>query len=388
MANQEIFLDTHLELVYSPLNVSYGIIVDGTVADQQSYDQSDGTYSPDYTKVYLVLKPWMRIVDPDEELPDGEVQMTNMHWYVYDGTSETEISNGTDYQVATDGRLSIRRNVDPGKLLMFRFVGQYQDPRTGEIWTMEDTHAVSCEMEAAAVRMFLNQPEYVEWDPTSDDPAKIVLQADLMIVNDSVDPANREIIWEKKDEGDADYAQIFRDSDPNYDIMDYDVSISKDGTELTLDRNLMGMRVDIRCRAKYDPYGNPSTVALTDRSPSAVAVFTRNVPKPDISLHTQTRFKAGQTSFKPTIDVYVGQRLIANPERFWDFKWYLSKGVAAGTVSKTLVGEGISPTLPTSYIQKKYGAQLVLGFIEKRPLAALTTNNSVIVDGSGNVIVA
>lgn len=387
MANQEIFIDTHLDLVYSPLNVSYGIIVDGNVTDQQSFDQSDGTYYPNYESIFLVLKPWMRIVDPDEELPDGEVQMTNMHWYVYDGTTETEISNGTDYQVAADGKLSIRRNVDPGKILMFRFVGQYQDPRTGEIWKMEDTHAVSCEVESAPVRMLLNQPEYVEWDPTSDAPTKVVLKADLLLGKDSVPAANREIIWEKKDESDTDFCRIYRPTDSNHDPLDYDVDISADGTSLTLDRNLMGRRVDIRCRAKYDVYGNPSAVALTDRSPSAVAVFTRNLPKPDITVHSQTRFKPGQKDFKPTIDVYIGKRKIENPERFWKFKWYLSKGNANGTVTRTLVGEGASPTLPTSYIQKKYGATLGFSFTEKDPLGAITHNNYVLTSNGAILLV-
>lgn len=384
---QEIFIDTHLDFVYSPLNVSYGIVVEGNVASEQTFDQSDGTYLPDYGQTYLVLKPWMRVVDPDEVLAPGEVQMANMHWYVYDGTAETEIANGTQYQIASDGRLSIRRNVDPGKTLLFRFRGEYQDPRTGEVWKMEDTHSVFCDSESAPVRMILNQPELVEWDPTSGIPQKMVLSAALFIGPDSVPAANREFVWEKKDAGDADFMRVYPEGDPNYDLMDYDVALSADGTELTLKRELMGHGVEIRCRAKYDPYGNPSGVTLNDRSPSAVATFTRNLPTPDVVLHTITNFKATMKSWKPSLEVYIGKRLIENPERFWRFNWYLSKGNADGTISRTLVGEGVSPTLPTSYIVKSYGATLQVGFIEKEPPRALLSGGKVLTTGAGAVLV-
>lgn len=384
---QEIFIDTHLDFAYSPLNVSYGIVVEGNVASEQTFDQSDGTYLPDYGQTYLVLKPWMRVVDPDEVLAPGEVQMVNMHWYVFDGTAETEITNGTQYQIASDGRISIRRNIDLGKTFIFRFKGEYQDPRTGEVWKMEDTYGVSCELESAPTRLMLNQPELVEWDPTSGIPQKIVLSASLLIGTDDVPAAYREFVWEKKDAGDADFMRVYPEGDPNYDLMDYDVALSADGTELTLKRELMGHRVDIRVRAKYDPYGNPSSVALSERSPQATATFTRNMPTPTVRVLTPTQFKAGMKSWKPTVHVYIGDRLIENPERFWKINWYLSKGLAAGTVARTLVGEGVSPTLPTSYLVKHYGATLVVGIVEKEPLKALISDSKVLTSG-GAVLVA
>lgn len=383
---QEIFIDTHLDFAYSPLNVSYGIAVDGNVAAEQAFDQSDGTYLPDYTKTYCVMRAWMRIVDPDDIIESGPVQMTNQHWYVYDGTTETEITNGTDYQMSADGRISIRKNVDPGKTLILRFKGEYQDPRTGEVWKMEDTHPLSCEAESAPTRLLLNQPELTEWDPTSDDPQKIVLKSALLIGKDEVAAANRELIWEKKDEGDADFARIYRETDANYDILDYDVSLNSDGTELTLQRELMGHRVDIRVRAKYDPYGNPSGVALDDHCPEATATFTRNVPTPDVTVLSPKKFKPGQTHWQPEVEVYIGDRLIANPEKFWQFNWYLSRGVASGAISRVLVGEGLKPTLPTSYLAKTYGAVLQVGVVERDPLSALMDDGYVIVDDDGTII--
>lgn len=384
---KEIFIDTHLDFVYSPLNVSYGISVEGNVASEQSFDQSDGTYTPNYTQSYLVLKPWMRVVDPDEVIAPGEVQMTNMHWYVYDGVTETEITNGTDYQIASDGRLSVRKNLDPGKSLLYRFTGEYQDPRNGDIWKMDDNHAVICGSESARTRLTLNQPELVEWDPTTDEPSKIVLRSDLLIGKDSVAYANRELIWEKKDANDADYCRIYREGDPNYDYADYDVELSADGRELTLLRHLMGRRVDIRVRAKYDPYGNPSAQTLTESSPGAEAVFTRNIPKPTVNVLTPTRFLPGQKTWQPTLEVFIGERPIANPERFWKFNWYLSKGVAAGTVTRTLVAEGVKPTLPLSYLAKNYGATLQLGVVERDPLSAITDGVYILID-NGAILLA
>lgn len=384
---KEIFIDTHLDFVFSPLNVSYGIAVEGNVASEQSYDQSDGTYTPDYTQTYCVLKPWMRVVDPDEVIPAGAVQMTNMHWYVYNGTAETEITSGTDYQIASDGKLSIRVNVDPGKELLFRFTGEYLDPRTGEVWKMERNHPVKCAAESARARLTLNQPEYVEWDPTTGEPSKIVLRSDLLIGKDPVAAANRELIWEKKDANDTDYCRIYRETDPDYDHADYDVELSADGKSLTLYRHLMGHRVDIRVRAKYDPYGNPSSQTLTEASPSAEAVFTRNIPKPTVNVLTPTRFWPGQKTWQPKLEVFIGERPIANPEKYWQFNWYLSKGVASGTVTKTLVGEGMNPTLPLSYLAKNYGATLVVGVVERDPLSAITDGGYILTD-NGEIILA
>lgn len=384
---KEIFIDTHLDFVYSPLNVSYGISVEGNVASEQGFDQSDGTYSPNYTQAYLVLKPWMRIVDPDDVIPAGAVQMTNMHWYAYDGTTETEITNSTDYQIDTDGKISIRKNVDPGKTILYRFVGEYQDPRTGEVWKMEDTHAVTCVAESAPLRLTLNQPELVEWDPTTDDPSKIVLRSDLLIGKESVAAANKELIWEKKDADDADYCRIYRETDADYDYADYDVELSADGKSLTLFRELMGHRVDIRVRAKYDAYGNPASQTLTEASPSATATFTRNIPKPDVTVITPKVFQPGQKTWQPGLEVFIGDRPIANPEKYWKFNWYLSKGVAAGTVTRTLVGEGVKPTLPLSYLAKNYGATLVLGVVERDPLSAVTDDGYILTD-NGVIILA
>lgn len=384
---QEIFTDIHLDFVYSPLNVSYGIVVDGNVANVQTFDASANTYTPNYASTYCVLRPWMRIMDPDGTLPSGEVQMANMHWYVYDGTAETEISGGSDYVADAQGRLSVRRNLDAGQTLLFRFTGEYTDPRTGQVWRMEATESVGCEAESEPARLWLSQEGLVEWDPTSDDPQKVVLRADLFVGRDPVAASDRELVWEKKDGGDTDYCRIYRETDPDYDHADYDVELSADGRSLTLMRELMGMRVDIRCRAKYDPYGSPASVTLGDSSPSGEVAFTRNIPTPTVEVITPKRFPAGQTTWTPRVNVYIGDRLISNPGKFWSFRWYLSTGVSSGAVTKTLVGEGLSPTLPLSYLAKAYGATLVLGCTEKPPLAAVVSGGFLLTSG-GEIILA
>ena len=386
MAKKEIFVDTHLDLVFSPLNVNYGITVEGSVADEQQLDQSTGQYTPDYTKSYLVLKPWMRVMDPDGVLPDGEVAGTNVHLYGRD-TAEAEVTNGTEHQVAADGRISIRKNVGAGKTRTYRVTAEYQDPRTGDLIRMEAVHPVSCESVLERPRLVLNQPALVEWDPTNTDPARIVLEADLRIGRNSVPAANRELIWEKKDMSDSAFARIYRPTDANYDILDYDVEISSDVTRLTLDRSLMGDMVDIRCRAKYDPYGNPSAVTLDERSPSATARFTRHVPVPTVRALSPQKFDPTQKSFVPEARFYVGLREITNPMDFWSLNWYMSKGVANGSISRTLVATGVKPTIPTSSITQAYGATLQTGVTEKNPLSAITTDTgAVIVDGNDNVI--
>ena len=41
----------------------------------------------------------------------------------------------------------------------------------------------------------------------------------------------------------------------------------------------MGSGQIVRCRAKYDPDGNPGSVALTDVAPQAIVAFVRRIPK-------------------------------------------------------------------------------------------------------------
>ena len=381
---KEMFIDVHLDLSFSPLTVTTGITVDGNVADVQTYDQSAEQFAPDYTQTFLVLVPRMVVADPDGMIAAGAVQMTNMHWFVTENGTEKEVANGPDYQMSADGRISIRRNVDAGKTLLFRFTGEWLDPRTGDLYRMEKTHTVSCESESAPAKLSLNFPELTEWDPTTGENAVVKIKADLKTGSTAVAAANREFVWEKKDRNDADFCRIYRETDANYDLMDYDVALSADGTTLTLDRSLMGDGVEIRCRAKYDPYGAPGSVTLNDRSPQAKASFSRTIPVPTVVALSPQKFDPSQKTFSPEAAFFIGRRQITDPSKWWRTRWYMSKGVAAGTVSRTLVGEGVKPSLSTSLIAQSYGATLQPGITEIGPLSALVTaDGSVIVTSDG-----
>lgn len=389
MAKKEILTDVHVAMAYSPLTVTTGLTTEGNVAGSQQLDLSTGQYTPDYTVAHLVVRPWMRIADPDGVLPGGEVELTNRHWYMTESKVRRELTNRAECQIGDDGRISIRQNITAGKVKTLTFEGEYMDPRTGMIYRMSESMPVSCEVVSTPPRLTLNQRGLTEWDPTTGKKAKITLEADLKVGAESVADDKRIFVWEKKDEGDADFSPILPADDPERDLMDYDVELSADGRRLTLDRELMGTRVDIRCRAKYDPYGNPGATELTERSPEARATFTRNIPTPRAEALGCFRPRPGQTTLEPEAVVYIGQRLLTDAENWFDVAWYTAKGNAQGTLARSLAGHGLRPRLSVGgKVDPTYGGTLSIGLTEKDPpCAALDDDGSVLTDEDGSILI-
>lgn len=379
----EQFIDFNLGLVFNPLVMTHGLEVLGNVASEQTYDLSTGQYAPDYGVSFLVIKPWMNIVDPDGVLTDGPVTIANPAWVLLEDGEETQISNGTDFAINSDGTLSVKRNCQPNKTMSIRFKGQYLDERTGSVLTMVDEMPILCHNVAQEPKLTLDFPRLSLYDPITAGTGDITVHAYLKIGVDAVDTSNYELVWEKKDADDTSYVAI----DPS-DPMDYDVIVASDKKSAVVKRNLIGKRIDIRVRAKYDPYGNPSSVTLTDKSPKAEVTFMRKLPVPSVTVLRTSRYPAGQASFTPEAKVYVGRKEITDPEKWWDLVWYMSQNNANGTVTRTQIATGTKPTIPTTKIVKAYGATGTVGAKEKDPLMALKdSDGKILVDSDGSTIV-
>lgn len=380
----EQFIDQKLELVFNPLTITHGLEVLGNVTSEQTYDMATNMYVPNFALTFLVIQPWMNIVDPDGVIADGAVAIADPTWTEIKDGKETLITNGDKYSVDADGALSVKYNLTPNTKIAVRFEGKYQDPRTGDVFTMIETHPIMCQGVSQAPKLTLDFPQLSLFDPISADKYDVTVHAYFKIGENDVPAANRKLVWEKRDLGDADFAEI----DPN-DPLDYDVVVAADGMSAVVKRDLIGHRIDLRVRAKYDPYGNPASIALNDRSPKAEMAFVRKLPVPTPVALAARKFRPGLSAFKPEGRLYVGNKEITDPEKWYDLSWYMSQGNAAGTVARTLIASGAKPTIPTQKVVKTYGATVTLGVKEKRPPSAIKlADGSILVDGNGNTIIA
>ncbi len=363
--------------IYSPLTISPGITVEGNVPDVQQYDIAANVYVPDYTLTNLVLVPAMDVADPDGEIPTGPVALTNIKWTLIENGVETLISTSTSgFSVAADGKLTVKRNCSGQNPMTFRFEGEYQDPRTGEIIRMFETHMVDCEAVSVLPKLSLDTSGLIAYDPIRDLKVVRKLKVTLTAGEDEVPVANREFVWQKRD---CDIDNQWADIDGT-DILDYDVDVSADGSELSIKPWLIGHRIDIRCYAKYNPFGSPSSIVIDNRTPVETFSVKRVVGRLwGIVGKCPKNIKAGTKNLYPELVVKDSKGIIPNPDEVLEIEWRTSTGVAAGTVTKSaVIARGAKPIIPTSFVGATRGGKLIPEFGVKDPKGALTSGGFVL----------
>lgn len=379
-------VEKSLSFVFSPLTLSPGIAVEGNVPDSQQYDIAANVYEPDYTNTNLVLRPSMLVSDPDGVIPEGNATLTNMRWTLLEKGTETAITSSTPgFTVAADGKLTVKRNCDGENPMTLRFEADYLDTRTGGVHHMVETRQVMCEGISQRPVLSLDTSGVLSYDPVRDGEKVRKVKARLTIGGKDVPVANRAFVWQKRD-SDGVWADISATE-----LMDYDVAVSTDGTELTVRLWLIGERIDIRCYAKYNPYGSPSSVVVDTRTPVETFSAVRQILRLKGQVaNCPQRVKAGTRDVRPVLVVNDAKGVIPNPEAVLDVEWRTSTGVAAGTVTKSaVVARGANPSIPTSFLAKLYGGKLIPAFGVKEPLRALkTADGKILTDAQGRVLVA
>ncbi len=373
--------------IYSPLTISSGITVQGNVPDVQQYDVAANLYEPDYTDTNLVLQAAMDVSDPDGVIPDGPVTLSNIKWTLVENKVETVVTSSTPgMAVGADGTLVVSRNCNPDYPMCFRCEAEYLDPRTGDVYYLAEDHMVYCESVSARQILKLDTSGLVAYDPLRDGEKVRKVKASLTIGGQEVAASERQFVWQKRDKYDGIWADI-----DGSDIMDYDVEVSADTSELTIKPWLVGDRIDIRCYAKYNPYGNPSAIAIDDRTPMESFAVVRIIGKlRAVVTKCPTRFKTDVKNIYPELVIMDSKGIVPNPDKVCDIEWRTSTGNAAGTVTKSaVVAYGSKPTIPTSFVANRYGGKLLPYYGAKDPLGAIKlADGSTLVDGNGNVIIA
>lgn len=348
---------SYISINYQPLHPSMGIAPDGGVTDSQSYDAGPGTWTPDYRITPLVLRPSVRVIDPAGDVTgDVTAKLADVQWFeVTSGGTETLItgsepsphdSTKKKYTLGTaaDGwTLQVNANINAPGALSLRFKAKYLDTRTNAVYTVMLDHVVRCTNATLTVpQLVIDFAEVSTWDPIYESVAAIVkLKAMLTLPSGEVDQAKRTFVWEMLRE-DGTWSEVGQS------ILDNECTISADTSELTLDRSLMGTRIDLRCRAKYDPDGNPAAVTLTDLSPERRVSCVRELCYFDYDNTTPRRLAPGSKKMRLSCRIHGDRGDLPDPERELSIVWYSATNVTNPSYKE--IARGMNPTVSASQV--------------------------------------
>lgn len=375
---------------FRPLQINIGFAVDGSVPNKQNYDADTGTYTPDYTLTPLIIQPQVSCMDKDEFLAAGSInhQLANVKWYeIVGGVSTLIESTNTNYEVITSGgqagRIKVKKNAQPKVPITLEFHAEFSDLRTGQLHTIVRTFAVTCGNSTMfAPQLILDAADQTIYNPLTD-PDTQTVHASLRLGVNECATANRIFVWEIYRADSGIWTEVGTDT-----TLDYDVTVAADGASCTVNRNLMGTELYLRCRAKYDMGGNPSSVALTDAAPCKIVAFIRRIPKFEFDVTgVPVNIPVGILAITPEASIWNAKGAIQNPEKELLPLWYIATNKASGTLSYTQVAHGLKPTVPTKTMSASYGAVIGLDVKDVGPLCAFEDTDGVVFeDADGNVI--
>lgn len=373
---------------FRPLQLQISFAVDGSVPDQQNYNADTQEYTPDYTLTPLIIQPVISILDKDAIIPAGRVNqsLTNIRWYEnINGTQTLIAADNTNYEITSSGgsagRIKIKRNAEPKVPITLIFYAEYIDQRNGQVLIVQGSYLVNCSNSADALRVELDAAAQSIFNPLTDNPTQTV-SAKVWHGDKVCDTAKYLLVWEVQDET-GEWHEASAD-----DVMDYDITIN-DGNSVTINRQLMGTEMHLRCRVKYSADGSPADVILNEGSPQAEAVFVRRIPKYEFDFTgVPYNIPAGILEIAPTAIIRTTNGELADPETELLPLWYIATNKASGSLSYSLTAHGVNPTIPTTKMDNNYGAVIGLDVIDRGHVGAFTdgSDGAVFCDADGSVL--
>lgn len=375
---------------FKPLQLNITISVDGSVPDKQNYNGDADEFTPDYTLTPLILQPRVSRLDKDEIVSPGNINtlLANIKWYeIIGGVRSQILAADTNYEMITSGgqagRIKVKKNAQPNIPITLEFYAEYLDSRTNQVIVIRATHIVKCGNATAYMpELLLDAADQTIYNPLIDGDSQTV-HASLRVGAAECAAANRQFVWEVL-RADGSFTAVGQDD------FDFELSVAGDGTSCTVNRTLMGESVILRCRAKYDPDGNPGSVTLTDAAPQAIVAFVRRLPKYEYDITgLPVNIPPGILAVCPEVYVWDVNGPVENPENVLLPLWYIGTNQASGNpASYQQVGVGFAPTIPTAAMSQLYGAVIGVDVKDPGPLAPWEDGNgtSWFEDGDGNVL--
>ena len=381
---------------YRPLEVSTTMMTVSNVPDTQTYNFSTGEYTPDYPLTPLTIRAEVSIFDYDDVLPTGSVnkQLTNIKWYEVMGGNEHLIggSGGASlaYYVGAEGtddagQIQVADNIDPLTPLTLRFEAEYLDPRMNQIHKIVLSKLIKCTVEAPKPSLELDAPLQVIYNPIRH-PDKQTIKATVKANGGATAASQRAFLWEVL-RADGTWSEV---GNPTDGYLDYEIEVSADKSQVTVDRSLMGDRLVIRCRANYSMDGAAASMPFTDLSLSRSVTLIRRIPEwwEDIRDMPYNIPPVPYIFPRAVIRDTVGLLTDDEITRHFNINWYMATNKTSGSLAYSKIGEGINPQLSTSLMSQSIGGVLAMEPTPRDPLAALMdSDGSVITDSDGKIIV-
>lgn len=377
---------------FRPLKINVSFVCEGSVPDTQNYDADTDTYTPDYTLVNLIIQPRVGRIDKDEVLTAGEINkdLANVRWEQIVNGKCVEIADSTaekpPFKIVRSGnnagRITICKNVVPQVPLNLVFSCDYADPRTGQVYHIKRTKQVQCKnVTTYTPLLVLDAAAQTIYNPLSDQDTQTV-HASLRLGANECPKNKRLFVWEVMRE-DGTFTAVGRDT-----TLDYDVVVAEDGNSCTVNRSLMGTELYLRCRAKYSPSGNPSSVTLSGNAPTELVAFIRRIPKFEYDIgELPTNLPSDLLEIAPTAKIWNTNGIIDNPERELLPLWYVATNAQSGALNYSLIAHGMAPMLSTKKVSQTLGGVYGLDVKDVGPACAWEdSDGAVFVDADDNVI--
>ena len=375
---------------FRPLQINVSFSIEGSVPDRQTYDADNAEYTPDYTVTPVIIQPNVSRMDKDEILLSGRINqyLTNIRWYEIIGGVKTLIAaDNASYEITTSGdnagRIKVKKNAAQSIPITLQFYAEYIDSRTNQLHVVQGTNQIFCDNATVYMPVLsLDASDTTVYNPLTDADMQTVT-ASLKLGTDECPTGKRLFVWEKWNPNDLVWAVVGAET-----TLDYDVTVSTDGVSCTVNRSLMGADLYLRCRAKYDINGSPSSVTLNDASPCKVVAFVRRLPKFEFDYFgVPTNIPADLMAVAPFAKIWNANGDLPSPERELLALWYIATNQASGSLNYNQVAQGMNPTIPTAALSQIYGAVIGLDVIDRGPWASMEDADGVVFeDGSGNLI--
>ncbi|MGM9739359.1 MAG: hypothetical protein ACI3ZP_02040, partial [Candidatus Cryptobacteroides sp.] len=276
-----------LNVIYTPLNVSVSLLVQGGSLTQTHCAETD-EFIPDRGITPLVLTPEVVIQDPDGILPGGVASLTGVCWYAlpenvaasvpsgsYIGAelSQYLISAATDgYTIDANGSLRVEANIRYPSRVVLVFTANIPDNRSGKLIKVQDSVLLSTTSIAVPAALSLDKPASWRFNPIEDSGVRTI-KASLKLGGVTPDPTKvRVAFW------------WYRASDNSEELINGDDHLfyesGQNSDSLVIDPEYLDEE-RIVCKAEYALDGETLPTAPTSNCLTAETVVQRRYPAYD-----------------------------------------------------------------------------------------------------------
>lgn len=361
-------------IMYDPLSVSFSILELGGTLDQKK-DKLTGLFSPDRATTSLILRPQLRVKDPEGILTsktqsaDFTSSLFNHRWFA---NNERILNTTPGYTLGNNGELVVAANAEPDAPIKLKYCWNFTDARTHKVFGGEqELSLVSVAVSDLNLSLKLDAALTLPISPFKSLTTRVI---NATFRNGETDISDSDAHYEWQVQISSGDSKVYRE------ITSDDIFyVSGQGTKsLTIDRRFIDKEL-IMLEAYH--------VAESTRKEYARTKLYRDYGLWEDKMNFLTgryiRYETKSVEIQTTIETPKGN--IANPANYFNIE-YFYKTTAAGDVFKSV---GYGEKLSMSRTKIGYDPNIVpVWGTEVKPLSALraTTIDSKVATINGKVL--